>query len=354
MQQFNKANTDQNLLNCMYGYYVKYDRLAQLINHHFAGSNASIIDIYIDMYNVAGRVFNYMKTPGVSPCNNQLFITAGIINMIAHYREFFRRYYKTQSRFWIVDGSDVSLHNKINPDFKHATQLTDSDKAIYLHNVEILSTLCPYLPDITMISSKGIDFDIQVAYIVEVEHQTLSNNNPILVISKDPFSYLIPTVIPDAYVLNPRKNKDGDQSFIVHHNCVGDYFHAINPSIPSTKTFLNEFMSFILACTRVPSRCIKNKCRLDSVLAGCSRVTNKYIPAAINFDTIYREAQIHIDNTECKMRWDSIDITHMLMAFKFTPAALLYKGIVNLYDNESVKRINETYFRDLPLDLEVL
>ena len=356
-QQFNKANTDQNLLNCMYGFYVKYDRLAKLINSNFAGSNATTIDIYIDLYNISNRVFNYMKTPGVSPCQNQLFITAGIINMCAHYREFFRRYYKTHSRFWIIDGSDISLHTKLCSDFKHNTQMNESDMAIYIHNLEILETICPYLPDIQFAKSFGVDFNVQVAHIASVEN-SLNNNNPIMVISKDPFSYLIPTAINNAFVLVPKKNKDGDQSIMVHHNCIGDYFHTINPTTPSSKTCLNEYMSFVLACTRVPTRSLKNRSRLDSILAGCARAHNNgCIPGPcmpINIESVLRSAQLHIDDYETTMRWKSIDIDHMLRAFRLTPYSLLYKGIMNLYDNESVKRINETYFTYLPLDLEVL
>ena len=50
--RYNSANLDTLISNCIYGYYIRYDRLAQLINSEFYNSNATEVNIYIDIRDI--------------------------------------------------------------------------------------------------------------------------------------------------------------------------------------------------------------------------------------------------------------------------------------------------------------
>ena len=42
------------------------------------------------------------------------------------------------------------------------------------------------------------------------------------------------------------------------------------------------------------------------------------------------------------------------LAYQSTAESKLYKGIVNIYDPNGIKEINDTHFKSCPLDLNVL
>ena len=56
---YTSANLDELVSNVMYGYYVKYDTLTGLINTNYSGSNATTIDIYIDMQDILRHIDNF-------------------------------------------------------------------------------------------------------------------------------------------------------------------------------------------------------------------------------------------------------------------------------------------------------
>ena len=96
---------DNILLNVIYGYYVKYDRLESLINHAYANSGATELNIFINMTDIFTRIDRYLSDRN-SIISNPLVITSGLINMVAHYRNFFTTRYRCNTRFWLIESVD--------------------------------------------------------------------------------------------------------------------------------------------------------------------------------------------------------------------------------------------------------
>ena len=70
---------------------VKYERLSNLINEYYKNSDSNQIELYIDVSSFidqlikkADQMQNKINT------GDNLFISAWILNMCAHYRRFFR------------------------------------------------------------------------------------------------------------------------------------------------------------------------------------------------------------------------------------------------------------------------
>ena len=96
---YNSANLDELISNVIYGYYVKYDTLTNLIRAYYNGSTATVIDIYIDVQDILRHIDRYLSKTQL-PISNPLVVTSGLINMIAHYRNFFTTRFSCNSRFW--------------------------------------------------------------------------------------------------------------------------------------------------------------------------------------------------------------------------------------------------------------
>ena len=87
--------------------YVKYDRLSELINLEYKGSNSSNINIFIDLYSILKPLYSANII-----IDDYTEITSCIINMCAHYRYFFRSRYNVESRIYLIWSKNIPYKNK--------------------------------------------------------------------------------------------------------------------------------------------------------------------------------------------------------------------------------------------------
>ena len=91
----------------LFSNYIKYDRLKTLINESFKGSDATEINVVIDMYSICKSLYrNNIEIGDIGS-----ILTSSVINMIAHYRHFFRTYYGTDSKFYIINSINCPMKN---------------------------------------------------------------------------------------------------------------------------------------------------------------------------------------------------------------------------------------------------
>ena len=117
-----------------------------------------------------------------------------------------------------------------------------------------------------------------------------------------------------------------------------------------------------MALTRNSSRHIPSKLRIDTALRKLSPLAqpNQSLGAQTQYPHVWdikallTQLGVDSDPFEIELRYKAIDIPIMYEAFKVHPVNTIYTSIVNLYAPEEVKKINEQYFKGIPLDLEVL
>ena len=112
--------------------YIKYNRLVELTNFAFAGSDANECDILIDLNSALLPLYN---TYDMSLDKSEWEIASTIINMIAHYRSFYWSNYKVRTRFYFIYSDNLGQYNKMYfPSYneKFAVKIT-SKQFIYNH-----------------------------------------------------------------------------------------------------------------------------------------------------------------------------------------------------------------------------
>lgn len=341
-------------------YAVKYKTLTQLINFEYAGSNANDINIFIDLTGILKSI-----TSQPISCNSAYSITASIINLCAHYRNFFNEYYHVHTRFFIILSvldSATCINAKYVPTYSRY-YIGSNQKINSLVNeaLSILEILVPYIEDIAFYRTE-YEFGVFVYDVLQYESNIPNHIIPGLILTKDPYSYQL--VSDDAFmvkILRPRKENGEDLSYIVN------YMTAIDAICQARKTNIIEnnlnssLISLILSLSRVPERNIQSVHQMPAVIKALNKaVEQKVIMNDRTTDIDYicnvlkSNGWLNVsDPQKIRDRFNAIDIESQYNAFKYLNAPR-YNGMVNLYDPNAVKEISAKYFKDYPLDLNVL
>ena len=341
-------------------YAVKYTNLIPLINKEYAGCDSDKLNIFIDL---AGIMRNLIVTE-LSNANPYLIVSK-IINLCAHYRNFFREYYKTSTQiFLILSMIDNKSINKLYvPSYErriYSPPSSNNDKISKA--ISVLNVLVPYIDDFYMCES-NYEFGVHVYDIIG--HQMLNGEIiPGMIISKDPYNYqLVSPDTPLMTMLRPKKNRGEDESFMVTNNSAIKEFCIANRSKCEIEDIDSSYLPLIAALTRMPERNIESLYKIPTVLKALSTAIDKgYILSQSGVDVEY-VCDALIKNKLLKIndaflvssRFKAIDINTQYSIFSVNALPTLkYNGMVNLYDTEAVKEINYTYFKDHPLDLNIL
>lgn len=359
-EHFSSVKIDDIVMNAIYGYYVKYDVLTKLINKEYAGSNANTLNLFIDVNNVLCKIEDLANRYNVNPSSN-LVIMSGLINMAAHYRQFFRSRYGCATRIWLIN----SINNVISPlydqSFLYAKNHPKNISTMI--DGELMEMVCNYIPDV-MYYQCSVEFTTGVAYIISKENNTF----PSLVITKDNFAFQL-AGHQNVKVLRPSKNKNGDYSYIINSdNLTQTYLQSLKSN--ETSVIPSSLIAVLMAMTRVPSRGVSSLIHINKalellsygILVNSNLMKYPWDPQyyfqqlsdAINVNRIPTTNIIQKDIPFLVNRFKAIECVYFhLIGYKDMPEALMFKGMINLYDPKGVKEINEKYFKDCPLDLEV-
>lgn len=335
-------------------YAVKYSTLVPLINQHYAGSDATVINIFIDLATM-------FKTIAHGPVTTNSFsLAASIINLCAHYRNFFKEYYKTDTNFFLIfsnmDDSSC-INKKFYPNygrdiFGNNPSVNDS----IIESMNLLDLLVPYINDIGFYKT-NYEFGVKVLDIVS--HYSCPN----LIVTKDPYNLqLVSEEVGFVNILRCQKDKDKDISYIV------DTSQAIPELCKRRKANLPDIwinpslISLIYALSRLPERNMSGLFQTPKTLKALSQ--------AIQYGSILNERSVDIwyicktlsenkwldvkDPNLVEMRFKAADIESQYFIYTHDPKEEKFNGIKNLYDPTAVKEISVKYFKDYPLDLNVL
>ena len=360
MGWYNHADLDSLILDCMYGYYVKYDTLIPLINQEFNNSRANKVYIYIDIQDILRHVDSYVKRNQL-PVNNILVITSGIINMVAHYRNFFATRYRCKTKFWLVDSIDNIISKSICPEF-FSSSVSPSMYNMYNSNIELLSSICLYIQDVQYEKTE-VDFVTKAIAINDIENRDTHLNNPAILITKDPFAYQ--ACIENIYVLRPKKNNTGDVSKLIKsYTAVTEYLLELSKDAKTSLPINIKQLSMVMALTRVPSRHLKTLYTINGAMdrlynAYKNLATRDYIWDLDNFLNIFfmsNKGKVNEQDIQrIKSRYLACEaVQYQYLQYQSLAESKTYNGMVNLYDPKSIQEINNKYFQSCPLDLNVL
>lgn len=344
--------------------YVKYDRLKSLIDQFYQGSNAEILNIYIDLFPIIKSIYRLN-----SKCmfTDKLSIASCIVNMCAHYRQFFKTRYGVSTNIFLIYSlstgeSNRLFYNKFNKEFITDNR-TDNLNGILNDNMVILAEIVQYLPNIMMRASDSVEANILI-YDTILKEKTFGNTNPNLVITKDIYTMQLLEMGEDIKILRPYKREGKDESIIIDSSnwieCL-IYLRKVKLNItPEIKYIDSGLFGFVLSLTRLPERNIESFISLPIAIKNLSNlISNNKILNAYNNDVMFICEQYNsikgikqIDPYFIDQRFKAIDLKYQYGTVN--NAVLAYNGIINLFNDIAIKEINEKYFSKIPLDLMVL
>lgn len=343
--------------------YVKYDRLAPLIAEAFTGYQDTYLDIYIDMNSTIKALYNNQYNTGI---NNYKSLTACIINMCGHYRDYFRRYLGVNTDIIIVMSNNCCELNRkyiseYNKSFKYKIETNKLINDLVKDNLELLNSLIPYLPNIYLIQS---DFETAAVISGIIDKRRLDGiDRPNLIISRDFLNLQSLSKYNKTALLRPTKNYDGDNSYIIgpldNQDFIDKYWYYFDKEVSTSKSAMINIhpvnTSLLMAMTGYKKRDLKSIINIKQA--------KKYIYNCVQDNPIHCSVKTLFEmNPELnnKVSWTTIESRHKALDMYFQESiykdSLEYKllNFVNLDNPVAVKRVNDEIFYDNPIDLDRL
>lgn len=366
MKTHNEIIEDKYTLSAsqvIYGAYVKKVKLRELVYNTYGNSSiatATMLNIYVDLTSILHPLYSEHNRIII---DNMTDISAGIINLCAHYRSFFREELGVDTRIFLVNSLNTCDINKkfianYNEIFEGKVNVTNSKKLID-NNLKLLEALCPYLPAIYYINSYQ---NFETAVIIANMIEKLNDDNPNLIISHDMYPLQLCAQYRWTSYLYPMKNRDKqtgqtyDVSWMIPVNDKETFREEFwSKYAAARKIQTNQLLTIspvnfplFLAMTKMPERSING-------------VILKIGAAIRAIHDIVGSEDIRIDHSQilnypasCNgmidARYKVFDVQYMLPFYKNSPEANSIK-LLDLNDVAQVNMIASKYYANNPLDL---
>lgn len=364
----------------LYSQFITYDRLTKIVNITCKDSNASMAHLYVDMNSLLRSTFSNI---GNVQIGDYSVITSCMINMAIHYKSFFATRYQTACKVFFIYSDNYHEYNR-----KWVIGYNDKNYQLYHHspvmtdilnqNIELMKILCPYINDVYFISTNQ-ETGVMIQHLMNINKDTEKIEYVNFIISKDIYNFQL-IYNPNTIILRPKKyygpeqiqQSDRDVSYFVTRENIWQIILE-SRKIEYTKPILisPELVSLVLAVSGISSRNIKGTIGIKKAIETLEKLINDYsIPNSYSgyFDNNIIMIYLNSNKSRSKLLKDSVintpEVVNMIGNFKAIDIAYQYdlfvnmspefdtvrSCLVNLYDPESLKKINEQYFKNNPLD----
>lgn len=355
-------------------YYIRNEQLMNLTLAAFKDTpyaDCTEVNIYIDMANIAKSFYRQ----GVK-IEDYTSITSGIINLCAHMRSFYRKYCNVNTKIFII-YSDMSYKNNLHCTFypgyfdKYLSMIYGNGmiRDLVNQNLELLEILCPYLHGIYFIKTIE-EFSVKTLDIIYRE-EAAGNTNPNIVITKDLYCYQLPAIRPDTVIFRPKKSNGADESWLISYGNVLQSFiansrnikedNSANKALSKSYILKPEILSLLMSITNLTARNITSVLNINTAInklltaISDSTIINGYNADmnSVYYALLNKESKFPISCQTLVHRFKAIDLIFNHMCYMENPESKL-NYLIDLYNPEEVKSINNKWFKNCPLDLERL
>jgi hypothetical protein len=351
-------DTRQNLENILYGYYIKYTKMKELIDIAFASTpQSNTIDIYVDVFDMLKPIYSKEVYT-----DKQYVIVSSVINLAAHLRHYFRKYHNMWTRIYLV-YADKSIDNHKrccaefgNDDYLSTLNYTRNNEFI-MSQLELVKILAAYIEDVYFVRKYTM-------FPMFVYDNIMKNTNvPAIILTKNTIAYEIPALIPNTAVFRPRKYASEDTSFTVYkNNILLSYFNHINgnKTLDYMQVISPQHLSLLMALVgnkqfnlystvTIP---VAVRILYEAIVSG--KILNSHTADIDYLYSVVPDLSKYISITELKNRYNACDIVYQHLLYTQMPESLDYTWMVNFKDPATVQDINNKYFANNPLDLNSL
>lgn len=351
----------------LYSNFIKYDKLYHMCMKAFYNRNdINVIDIMIDMNSLTRDLYKYPNS-----VYDPRMIAASMINLCAHLKQYFYSRHNVYTKIYIVYATNrpkgalkfcpsYNAHyiTKINANI-HVTQSI-------LDSCELLKSICPYLQDIYFIKD---NYDNEASFIMAYFCNKRESGDYHIIYSKDAYTYQLVAQCSNTCLFRPRKSREGDTSYLVLKSNIYETYREEelrNKPIKIGNSISHELFGLMIALNGFKFRGIPNT--ISNGTDGYSlnnRNSLKIIQNAIikknilngyifptNIDPVVLGVPEVLTDTFCN-RFKALDLV-----YQYNINALILEeiesNVINLYDPMSVQAINNSEFKNFPLDLNNL
>lgn len=370
-----------DIMSLMYSQFVKYDKLVEIVNKSCSGSNASTAYLYIDLNSLLKNVF---RNVGNLEIGNYTSLTSAIINMVIHYRWFFKTRYQTECKVILVFSYNYPPENRsIMPGYNeqnyqlfcHSDMMTE----ILDKNLELLRIICGYL-DGTYFCALDAETGViikSVMNVIYMKDHLDSKAYQNFVITKDPYNYQLVSDL-NTIIIRPKIRKfDGmsvDASYWISHENVWQTIlseRAIQYNLPITLD--SSLISLVYAVSGIQQRRIYATIPIKKALQTIQSLIDNYIIpnhhpgfTSNTMAIIYANSSKKRAGLPMEMLLQTKEVIDMINAFKVIDIAYQFgllsstsytinfipNMLIDLHDPNGLKEINDKYFGYSPIDFQ--
>ena len=366
-REYMDYNFDQ-ILDILYGSYIKYDRLYEMVNFAFYGKTESNqVNIFIDIYSMVKSL--YSRGPQLGR-GDSCVIASCLINLAIHLRAYFETRHRVESKVYLIYGGARPKEAFINY-YRYNEKniiMEESDsffKNMLIANLETMQVICPYLYNIFCIVDYEKEFDVIASHLIDNPFEVQPDKTPNVIYSRDPMSYQLVAFCPRTFLFRPKKSNKNDVSWVVTKSTIYDAYRygelGMKKQVPTSIDY--RMFSIFLSIAGVKSRSIPSIRNASTTLKLLEQaVANNIFANVFNSNSIlYSNPDFpnafdlfcngtNMDPDELTVRFAAIDLGYQKSLYMSKPTDI-FKGVINLYDPREVKHLNDTYFEKYPLDL---
>lgn len=366
-REYMDYNFDQ-ILDILYGSYIKYDRLYEMTKFAFYGrTDSNQVNIFIDVYSIVKSLYSRGSQLGRG---DNCVIASCLINLAIHLRAYFETRHRLESKVYLIYGGARPLEAIINF-YRYNEKNIIMENSDYLFhemlkaNLEVMQVICPYLYNIFCVVDYEKEFGVIVSHMIDNPFEPQPDKTPNIVYSRDPMSYQLVAFCPRTFLYRPKKHNKDDASWVVTKTTLYDAYRygELGMKKQSPTTIDYRMFSIFLTIAGVRSRSIPSIRNASTTLKLLEDAVNSNIfangynsnsilysdPTAKNAFDKFCEGT-NMDPDQLTLRFAAIDLVFQKGLYMSKPTDI-FKGIVNLYDPREVKHLNDTYFQKYPLDL---
>jgi len=334
---------------------IRFTKLDELISNNCSDiTNKSNINVFINFETILstltkGDIEKYFRMTR----NNKVFeFISNILNLASHYRLYFSKN-KLFSKIFIYIGypfDSVFKNKSINPNYrctynhKYGAGMTNfSTHDVVSESIDQSKTIFEYIDNVYLIAS-GI---VEPALIPTIVNDDQDNKAINFLVTKDPYEYQY--VNKGYYILRPKS----DKSYLVSKNNVIDIMKQEN-NIVSDIMVDTEYLPFILSLLGDKKRNIEKVRGIGFgrliKLIQLNLDMNILSPNVFNINLLSDVLKPEIRDILLK-NYYCTDVDTQMKLLNFRDKHIILDQLKDKFDNDGLKKMNEMYFRENPINL---
>lgn len=348
-----KYDEETLLSSILYGQYIKYNALQNLVQLEFANSDADEVNVFIDVYEMLLPLYRSLNFK-----DSVEAISSGVINYATHFRAYFRTRHRVESNIiFVFSGLNSSNITRFCPEYnaKYRNRILSNDKMseqIFLA-IERMKEIIPYLPNIYLKIGS-----VEPSVIIRdlILSQTFGDI-PNVVVSPSAYAYQIPAHCPDTVVFRGKRTAHEITAYSYNFmNAVNAYIYETK-NIATNEVIYPKLITAVMVLSGIAKRNISSYKSIGNTLELLTGMPKEIVG---DIEAMYK----YISDKAAERKWKMMEYElfyNRYMAISIEAQHTLYRSLpecnetgflTQLNDKESVHYVNNKYFAKYPLDLE--